>query len=432
MIRVLIIAQYFPPDMGGGATRAYNVARGLLKNGCKVTVVSAFPHYPSGNVPRKYRWKPLSVEYEEGVKVIRTFVPALASEGFVKRVLLFASFVVSSLFALPFAGSVDVVWAANPNIISFYPGLIYAVVKRCPLALNVDDLWPEALYDLGVPKQSFLAMLGEFMAWIAYRLASAVTPISPAYVDVITNKYDVDPRKVYVVPAGVDLDRFSYRGSVRNESGKFTVLYIGAFSPAYDFDQVLSAAKRLKKTGEIEFVLQGGGELVGYLKAKVEELGLRNVEVVDRIVSREEVAKLLGEADALILPLRDFGTPYLGLSSKLYEYQAAGKPIICCAEGEPAKYVEETNSGIVVKPGDYEALAKAVLYLRENKYVAQKLGASGRRYVESNLSIEKIGMKMMAVFSDVLRGSSRVCEAENGVALKVLPPRRSYSTLRER
>jgi len=46
-LRVLILAEYFPPDMGGGATRAYNVARGLVLNGCEVTVVAAFPHYPN-------------------------------------------------------------------------------------------------------------------------------------------------------------------------------------------------------------------------------------------------------------------------------------------------------------------------------------------------------------------------------------------------
>ena len=80
-MRVLVLAQYFPPDMGGGATRAYNVAEGLLRAGCAVTVVSAFPHYPTGNVPEKYRWKHLSVEHEGRLKVIRTFVPALASEG---------------------------------------------------------------------------------------------------------------------------------------------------------------------------------------------------------------------------------------------------------------------------------------------------------------------------------------------------------------
>ena len=404
-MRVLIIAQYFPPDMGGGATRAYNVAKGLLKAGCYVTVVSAFPHYPTGNVPRKYRWRPLSVEYAGRLKVVRTFIPALASEGFVKRVLLFASFVVSSLFALPFVGGVDVVWASNPNVISFYPGLIYRVVKRCPLVQNVDDLWPEALYDLGMSRRSFLARLGEFMAKIAYRLASAITPISPAYVDIITNEYEVDADKVHVVLAGVDLERFCYEEKrVKDGDGKFRVLYIGAFSPAYDFDQVFRAAELLASFSDVEFVIQGAGELAEVLKSKVMVMGLRNVKVIDRIVSREEVSRILGEADALLLPLIGVGSIEMGLSSKLYEYQAAGKPILCCSSGQPGRYVSETESGIVVKPGDYEALAKAVLYLRENRGVAERLGMSGRRYVENNLAIEKIGLRINDVFKSVIAG----------------------------
>lgn len=399
-MRVLIIAQYFPPDMGGGATRAYNVAKGLLKAGCTVTVVSAFPHYPTGNVPEQYRWKPLSVEYGEGIKIVRTFVPPLASEGFVKRALLFTSFIVSALLALPFVGRIDVVWAANPNIISFYPSLIYKLVKRCPLVQNVDDLWPEALYDLGVSKRSFLARLGEFMAGVAYGFASAVTPISAAYVDVITNKYEVDAGKVFVVRGGVDLDRFSYEErNVKHRDGKFRVLYIGAFSPAYDFDQVFRAAELLASFSDVEFVIQGGGELADALKSKVKEIELRNVKVVDRIVSRGEVARMLGEADALLLPLSGVGSIEMGISSKLYEYQAAGKPILCCSSGEPGRYVSETESGIGVKPGDYEALAEGVLYLRENRGIAEKLGASGRRFVANNLSIEKIGVKMKKLFA---------------------------------
>src|SRR5665647_476321 len=101
-MRVLVLAQYFPPDMGGGATRAYNVAKGLSLVGCDVTVVTAFPHYPTGNIPKKYRRRLLTVENEGNIKVIRTFVLPLASKGYINRLLLFSSFVLSSILALPF------------------------------------------------------------------------------------------------------------------------------------------------------------------------------------------------------------------------------------------------------------------------------------------------------------------------------------------
>jgi glycosyltransferase involved in cell wall biosynthesis len=80
-----------------------------------------------------------------------------------------------------------------------------------------------------------------------------------------------------------------------------------------------------------------------------------------------------------------------------------GRPIICCADGQPAEYVEETGSGIVVKPGDHEALAKAVLYLKNNPDWQKSFGDSGRRYIEDNLSIEKIGKEIITVFNKVLK-----------------------------
>jgi len=413
-LRALVIAQLYPPDMGGGATRAYNVAKGLVMNGCEVMVVAAFPHYPNGNVPDKYRWKPFVLENVEEIKVVRTFVPPVSSQGLVKRMILFLSFIVSSLFAVPLVGDVDVVWAANPNIVCIFPAMFYGFVKRKPVALNVDDLWPGDLHRFGlVDENSLLFKTIRLLAKFAYAKARLITPICPGYVGVLCEKYGVNREKVCVVRAGVDFDTFGIAGNLSNaDRSDFRILYSGAFSVAYDFDQVLLASKRLEDVDGVEFVLQGGGELAGYVGSRVKELGLNNVKVLDRIVSRAEVAELLGGADALILPLRDFGTPYLGMSSKLYEYQAAGKPVICCAEGQPAEYVKETRSGVVVRPGDHEALAEAVLYLKENRAVAEGLGASGRRYVESNLSIDKIGLKMMEIFNYILRGPSRIHKAE--------------------
>jgi len=100
----------------------------------------------------------------------------------------------------------------------------------------------------------------------------------------------------------------------------------------------------------------------------------------------------------------------LGILSKLCEYSAAGKPIICCAEGEPARYVKEAKSGIVVKPGDHEELAKVILYLKNNAEVCRKLGENGRKYVEENASIDKIGLKMKHVLKQYLVKSSYVVE----------------------
>jgi glycosyltransferase involved in cell wall biosynthesis len=87
-----------------------------------------------------------------------------------------------------------------------------------------------------------------------------------------------------------------------------------------------------------------------------------------------------------------------GISSKLYEYQAAGKPIICCSRGTSGRYVAETKSGIVVNPGDYVALAAAVLELYRDAEACSRFGKNGRRYVEENLSLDNVSANLLCVF----------------------------------
>jgi glycosyltransferase involved in cell wall biosynthesis len=176
-------------------------------------------------------------------------------------------------------------------------------------------------------------------------------------------------------------------------------------SMAYDFDQVLRAAKILASHDHIKFVIQGGGEMGPTVQSKAKKMGLSNTTIKTQVVSREKVPRLMRDADALILPLG--GSPYveLGISSKLYEYQAAGRPIICCSKGQSAKYVTKANSGIVVKPGDSKGIAKAVLDLYKNRDAAEKMGRAGRRYVEDNFSIDKIASLMENIFDSVLTHS---------------------------
>jgi glycosyltransferase involved in cell wall biosynthesis len=123
----------------------------------------------------------------------------------------------------------------------------------------------------------------------------------------------------------------------------------------------------------------------------------------DRLLgSRKEVANFLNSADALILPLKDYGGPYLGIPSKLYEYQALGKPIICCAQGEPAKYISHSSSGIVVEPENSERLAEAVSYLIDNPGKGREMGINGREYVEREVTIMAIGQKAKALFEQLI------------------------------
>jgi glycosyltransferase involved in cell wall biosynthesis len=402
-LHVLLITQYFPPDLGGVATRTSNLAKGLSLNGCKVTVITAFPHYPHGKIPEQYHYVPLKIEQMGQLKVIRTLVPPIKSQGFFKRLLLMASFVVSSLFAVPLVGQTDVVLGS-----SWVPGLIYSRLKRVPVVLDVCDLTVEDLPMLKMADQdSIILKIATVIYRFFYVKADAVIPISPGYVETIEKKYYVNKDQINVVEVGVDLSTFELDNANSNTSGKsFKVYYAGVLGVGYDFEQIFQAAKLLEaKSINVTFVLHGSGECLDSIKNRIKELNLVSVKVSDKILdSRKEVASFLNEADALILPLKDYGAPYPGIPSKLYEYQAVGKPIICCADGEPANYIKETKSGVIVPPGRPDALVKSILFLCQNKTAAVTFGIAGRKYVEENLGLNKLGFKLKLVL-DKIRSS---------------------------
>ncbi|MCK4482748.1 glycosyltransferase family 4 protein, partial [Candidatus Bathyarchaeota archaeon] len=381
-------------------TRVSNVVRGLLGKGCKAKVVAAFPHYPHGKVPVRYKGKPVVPEHVGGVEVLRVWVPSLPHSSVVNRVVLHVCFVVSCLFALPFVGRVDVVWAANPNLFSFFPAVVYGFVKRVPIVRNVDDLWPEVFYELGIVRSGLMRKVLDFLAWLSYVVPAAVTPISAGYKRRIVSKYGVCAEKVHVIEVGVD--RVEPLDLNRENRDRFVVMYSGVLGLGYDFDVVLEAAGLLAKNEDVVFVIRGVGELASELREQIRGLNLENVVLDTCFLPKDKLSALLGSADVFVLPMASGSFVDEGLPTKVFEYQAYRKPIICVSGGEPARYVEATGSGLIVKPKDAYGFAEAVVRLYKDRKLAAELGWNGWQHVSENVTTEKIGEYMYEVLASVV------------------------------
>lgn len=397
-MKVLVISQYFPPDIGGGSTRAFNAVTGLHQKGCDLKIVTAFPHYPHGRVSPIYKRKALKLEEIQGMKLIRVWIPALPHDSIVHRILLHFSFAVSSLFAAPFVGQVDLIWAVNPNLFSFFPALVYSFVKRKPIVRNVDDLWPEVFYDLGLVKSKVLKRLLDFLAWLSYSVSVAITPISPGYKRKIMNKYKISGEKIHVVEVGVHDIVASASPISQATKGSFVIMYSGALGVGYDFQIVLRAAHFLENHKDIIFVIRGMGECEHEIRRMMKKLELHNVTINTNYLSRSKLVSVLSSADVFLLPMKQAKAVEEGLPTKIFEYQALRKPIICSSQGEPAAYINSTKSGLVVEPGNYEALAAAILELYKDRKLAWELGTNGYRNVSQNLTSQRIGERLYAVF----------------------------------
>ena len=165
MKKILIISQYFPPDMSGGGTRAFNYAKCLSKN-YDVTVITAFPHLHS-KIPSSYRFHLIKKEKIDKIKVIRVRVPSLLHNSIKNRIFLHLSFLISSLLPI-FSQKPDFIFASEPNLFSIIPSFFYSKLRGGTVIRVVDDLWPEVLYERNIIKNKFFKIFLNKLAKFSY------------------------------------------------------------------------------------------------------------------------------------------------------------------------------------------------------------------------------------------------------------------------
>jgi colanic acid biosynthesis glycosyl transferase WcaI len=398
-MHALMIAQYFPPDVAGTSTRAYNAAKAMKLKGCQITVVTAFPHYPYGNIPRKYKRKIIEQEEIDGIRVIRTWVPRLAHASNIKRLRIHTSFILSALLALLFVRKVDIIFAMNPSFFSFFPAMVFKLILRKNIILNIDDMWPEVWYELGYVKLSLIRRILDYLAKSAYRISVAITPLSYGYVEILTEKYKVPKEKITVIEHGVDTSKFRLIHAKPPIKGKEKkkIVYSGALAIGYDFEPAIKAAKLLEKEN-VFFIIRGIGDYANKLQQMVVDYNLKNVEVRTNPMTHDELIEFLNDADIFLLPMNFAGFDY-GLPTKTLEYQAIGKPIVCISKGEAARYIKKTESGLVTSTRDPQDLAGLIMRLVRDQDLAKSLGSNGFKYIMNNLTLEMVGKRFMDVIS---------------------------------
>ena len=107
----------------------------------------------------------------------------------------------------------------------------------------------------------------------------------------------------------------------------------------------------------------------------------------------------MNEADIFLLPMNLTGFD-AGLPTKVLEYQALGKPLVCVSSGEAADYILKTKSGLVSTTNEPEKLAQLIMQLVNDEHLAYTLGRNGFNSVK-NLTLESIGARFM----DIIRRS---------------------------
>jgi glycosyltransferase involved in cell wall biosynthesis len=414
-MRILVLSQYFPPDMGAPAGRFFDFAQHWIAQGHEVTVVTGLPHFPGGTVHEGYRGRLLLRERIAGVDVRRCFTLSTPRRG--GRPLAYASFLLSSCLYVLFARiPCDVVLATSPPPTVGLPGLLAARWRRVPFVLDIRDIWPEAIVQSGRLRNPLLIRAFEGTTRALYRAAARIGTVTEGWRARLL-EIGVPPDKVRVLPNGVDVAAFDEQAAGELPAA-FAVLdpsaywftYAGILNRPQGLEVILEAAARLRERApdlytKVQFVLLGEGPCEDELRGLADRLGLDRVVFVPR-QPREAVFALLRRSFAVLVTLRprkDTST----VPSKLYESLASGRPVLYSAAGEGAETLRRADGGVVCAPGDADALSDAMRALLVEPDEAARLGSNGRRYVTGQFDRRQIAADYVRVLEEATGTAAR-------------------------
>ena len=405
-MKVLLVTMYFPPAGGGGVQRSLKLAQYLPALGIETHVLA--PEDPKW----VHRDPELLVPTQAWVHRVRYLGPRArkpaeelrAADGLeralvqaqvtARRLLVPDASVTWNLTAIPAAirlargEGIDAVLTTSP------PGSVHfvgAAVQKATGARWLADLRdplvanPHRRADTTATRARQAA--NERLARLVVGRADAVSCVSEAIADEVRT---LEPRGIVrTIPNGCDFDDFA--GLEYRPGSRFRITHTGSFFGKRDPKPFLRA---LRDSG-LDVVARFVGDFRSTDREWAEGLALGDRLELVEYAPRTESLRLQRDSEALLLLVPDAGGRGRGvLSGKVFEYLAAGRPILAVVppDGAAAGLIRETGAGVVVAPDDVDGIRDALagLYTRftNGGLPAVELSEDDRRRLSRQARVE--------------------------------------------
>lgn len=406
-MKLLILTQYYPPEIGAPQNRLHELAVRLKKEGVEVHVLTAMPNYPKMEVFEKYKDGSIREEEIEGIKVFRSKIYVSKSKRILPRLLNYFSFVWTSYWRGRKLKDYDFLMVESPPLFLGYSGMKLSRKLKAKMIFNVSDLWPESAEKMGVVNNKQLLGLAYRLEKKCYINAALVTGQTQGIVDNIVDRFP--SVKTFWLPNGVDVNFYQpekiKNGDFRDRAGlkptDIVFFYGGILGHAQGLSVVLEAAKRVESEEHIKIVLQGAGPEKEELLALKDKLDLKNVVFMPP-VEKSQMPEILKSVDVALVPLRKLDIFQGAIPSKIFEALAMKKPLLLGVDGEARNhFIDKAKAGLFFEPENIDDLAEKLIQMSNNSEELMQMGERARSYVTEHFNRDNIAQK----FFNVLRSN---------------------------
>jgi colanic acid biosynthesis glycosyl transferase WcaI len=389
-MRIMVVVPHYRPDGGPSAPLFTMLCEELVRRGHQVTVLTAVPHYPSGRIPEEYRGKLRTRANENGVYVIRVALPSVNRRDLVQRMTQFISYQVGATLA-GWNHEYDVFLTVTSALQVWLPFTFLSVLRHKPAVYSVHELYPDVGVKSGIFQHKAIIHSVASLEDFCLRHATRVRILSESFKPGLLAR-GVPESKFSLIYDWVDTDLFKSLPRRNNFAvehdlvNRFVVLYAGNMGPLQGLEYVLDAAHLVRDSDDIRFVFVGDGSARKALMDKADRLGLLNVRFVP-YQPIERMPEILATADVSLVTLIE-GSGYGALPSKSFAILASGRPMLASVdeESETWNLVKRAQAGECVPPENPSKLAEAILALKRDEGLRERLGQNGRNWVERHHS----------------------------------------------
>ena len=399
MKHIWILNHYAQEPGGAGGTRHFSLARHLPRHGWKATIIAASTDHSTG-AQRLDSGETKRFQSYEGVPFLWLRTRGYSGNG-MDRVGNMLDYTRAVLKRENLSGldAPDAIIGSSVHPLAAWAGRRLARRHGVPFVFEVRDLWPQTLIEMGRISSGHPAAIG--LRWLEkslYRDARRIIVLLPKAHEYI-EPFGIPREKIVWIPNGTDTENFAAEPPA-TDPDTFTLMYFGAHGAANGLDNLLAAMRLVESAPagrRVVLRLVGDGPLKPSLMAMAQEKGLTSVSFEDP-VAKKDIPALAAQAGAFVFNLIDAPVFKYGISSnKLFDFLAAGRPVLfCCASSNNP--VAEAGAGITVPPENPQLLAEAIRDLASLPLVrCVEMGAAGRRHLEQNYDMQHLAGRLASM-----------------------------------
>ncbi len=394
-MKILIVADVYPPEVSSAANLMQELAEGLKKRGHQIIVATSYPrHY----LTEQTKEKTFDIfSNENGINVIRIKVLPHHKVNFIIRGI--SQLLLPFLFFAKikeFIKEIDVVIVYSPPLPLALIGKMIKRRYKAKFILNMQDIFPQNAIDLGVLngwKYKPAIWLFEWMEKMVYQAADKITFHSEGGRRFLIDKKRVPENKIITLPNWIDLalyQNLKQKISFRKQWGlqnKFIFLFAGIMGPAQGLDFLMEVARKVSDMKDVVFLLVGDGMEKEKIKKMIKDYSLKNV-IIKPFVSKEDYPYLVKDFDVGLVCLSSQNKTSF-IPGKFLGYMAAAKPILAFLNEESDSFtlIEKARCGYAAVAGNIEEAENLVRKMHKEKNNVKEIGREGFKYIKENLSL---------------------------------------------